>query len=384
VSVFLEWGPVAKTYFSDGRNQNTGFYIWRASGSRGSISRKRPASLLTSPTGHSVNRSEHQARNYSPPVPQPWYPGTVFTVSTPAQNAVGDAVGTGLLSPDDIASLVRTADGKLLARLKGMNWNAAVSLAELGETARFVASTAKELFDYYKLARKGDLLGLANLYHNRDARGKRRPPFPERVTNRYLAFRFAVRPIVSDLEAVLDDFHSSGVKPAIQLVTAKAEAHQSAFRREPDYQGNPALPIHYIAQDDVTVRRGVYFTVSPDLQRWKSLGFTNLASVLWELTPYSFMVDRILPIGQFINSLDAAIGVGVVMDWRAQKRTGSGTRSIADGFVRTKTDTYSRSVQLGLPSPVLPRISPSGGVPVLTDALALLYQLKNRAPHKGF
>lgn len=384
MSVFLEYGEPSLTYRSDGKTFKSLYYTWRATGTRGSIKRKKPASLLTNLTGYSSGRSEHIARNYTVPPPIPLYPGTVYTTSAPAQGAIGDAVGTGLLTADDIASLVRNVDAKLLQRIKGMDWNAGASAGEAGETVGFIANTARDVFDYYKAARKGDFLALSNLYHNRDARGKRRPPFPERIGNRYLAFRFAVRPLCQDLDNAMAAIHRSGVKPFVRLVTASAETTKSEFVKEPDWQGNPAFPITYQATDTLKIKRGAYFSVDPDVERWKSYGFTNLASVVWELTPYSFMVDRILPIGQFIDSLDAAFGVSLISDWRSQKRTSVGVRTIADGWVRTDSKSYSRSTGFGIPTPVLPRFSPRGGATGWTDLLAILWQMKNRSPKGGF
>jgi hypothetical protein len=38
------------------------------------------------------------------------------------------------------------------------------------------------------------------------------------------------------------------------------------------------------------------------------LGLTNPLAVAWELVPFSFVVDWALPIGSFLNQIDASVG----------------------------------------------------------------------------
>jgi hypothetical protein len=45
------------------------------------------------------------------------------------------------------------------------------------------------------------------------------------------------------------------------------------------------------------------------------LGMANPLSLAWELLPYSFVVDWFLPIGQFLSSLDYALGLEFRYGW---------------------------------------------------------------------
>jgi hypothetical protein len=51
-----------------------------------------------------------------------------------------------------------------------------------------------------------------------------------------------------------------------------------------------------------------YGVTNPSAVKAAALGLTNPLSVAWELTPWSFVADWVLPIGQLIDTLDAYNG----------------------------------------------------------------------------
>lgn len=362
----------------------TGSYSTECYGSQGSIPRKKPVtSLLSSLTGHSVERTSNVMKPRSliyGSTPS----GDYFTVVSPVDFG-GSSVNGSMVAAGDISAAYARADAHVLRKLKDLQWNAAVSAAELPQTMRFLAQSVRELWDYYRLARKGDFLRLSELYRNRDQRGKRVPRWPVRVTNRYLAFRFAVRPLVNEIDDVVKTLSRSDMKPLIRRCTGRdnLSAYDVSVAL---HQGNSNLPVTTVRKDNVELRRCVYVKVDPDTVGYKQLGLTNLPAALWELVPYSFMVDRVLPIGAFIRSLDATAGLSRISDYRVLKRDWYGSKSLHDGLVGTTYEQYTRSVNLGLPSPlsVIGSYSPSVDAQMLTDSLALLIQLRSRSPSKGF
>lgn len=53
----------------------------------------------------------------------------------------------------------------------------------------------------------------------------------------------------------------------------------------------------------------IHWTMAASLRAW---GFNNPQLVLWELVPFSFVVDWLLPIGQWLESINALAGVSFV------------------------------------------------------------------------
>jgi hypothetical protein len=53
----------------------------------------------------------------------------------------------------------------------------------------------------------------------------------------------------------------------------------------------------------------VYKIDNDYLQRVSNVGLTNPLVVAWELVPFSFVVDWFLPLGDWLNGLDATMGL---------------------------------------------------------------------------
>lgn len=361
-------------------------YTWSATGSRGSIPRPKPlTSLIENVTGHSVFRNTTSAHELTVVRPgDPTWTGD-YQIQMESSMVVGTQSSGVVLDQASINALIQAVDAKIRLRIKDSTWNAATAVAELPSTMRFLAQSVREMWDYYRLARKGDFLRLSELYRQRNQRGERYKPLPVRVANRYLAFRMAVRPLVSDIDGAVKHLYASEPVSLIRSVSAR-DTIGGRLVEESLWQGNPVYPRIIVRQDNYEVRRKVYIRVDPSVAAYKQLGFTNLAAVLWELTPYSFLVDRVLPLGNLIRGLDAYAGVGRISDYRVHKRDNEGTTAVRDCFVKTKGESYSRQANLGLPGAIAsmggyqPSISASG----LGDALAILVQLRNKRPVNGF
>jgi hypothetical protein len=60
----------------------------------------------------------------------------------------------------------------------------------------------------------------------------------------------------------------------------------------------------------VKIRYVVYYQVNyPEMPSYTALGLTNPALLAWELVPFSFVLDWLLPIGDWLSSLDATVGL---------------------------------------------------------------------------
>lgn len=369
-------------YYSRSGAVLTGYPAGEAYGNKGSLPRKRPLDLLRNMTGHSASSTVTVFRGTNLPPPIPVNPGMDYPLYGPAQMAGCGAVGANLISLYERERKQADMELRLRKKIKDQVWNAATTSAEFVKTASFVSTTVKELWRYYRLARKGDFLALAELYQKRDATGKYRPPWPARVTNRYLAYRYAVRPLVKDLDDAMHHFYRSGATPTIQRVGTRGTI-DAATANFDLWNGNTSFIRQFQRTERWKASRTVYIEQTPDVVAWKKLGLTNLAVVLWELTPYSFLVDRVLPVMKYLASLDAMVGVSVIAGYKAEQSTRKGTVSCLYAFGRTTNKTYSRQVQIevGLP---LPSFSPSPDALLLMDVAALLSRLKDRPPRRGF
>lgn len=245
----------------------------------------------------------------------------------------------------------RSAAAKLRDRLKNQEWNAATSFGELNKTLEFIADAARDLLHAYRLARRGDILGLADFYQRYDYRGRRRRPPYVRVSNRWLQYRYAVRPLVFDLQDMYNEFLHSDMSPAVRRVTGTGKSQDLGII---DKGVSAKIPFWAQREAAFSGRYVSFVEVDPDIETWKRLGLLNFPALLWELTPGSFLLDWVLPVGDYLNGLDAAIGVTNVATTYSVK-TDQNEEFHYNGAVQTASrKTYYRTVE-GIPSQPLPR-----------------------------
>lgn len=238
---------------------------------------------------------------------------------TPSSYVANESLGLLGVVPEDLG---RLAWASALERLQNNKFDTATFIGELPETVRWIAGAAKEMMDAYLalrrgrwvkyLARRDVLTGRKGRKYIR-LRGPRHQVFmftrrdgsqysaklalDGRLARRYLEWRFAVQPLVSEVGNLLDAYYEQALNPMMSHVRGYAS-------------DNVPLVGHYQkgTQYRKVIASGYYeiTTSAKALQKW---GGINLVSTMWNLVPLSFMVDRFIPIGQFLANLDAEMGV---------------------------------------------------------------------------
>lgn len=222
--------------------------------------------------------------------------------------------------------LAGMAWGKLLDNLQNTKFDSATFLGELPETVRWIASSAKDMMDAYRAIRQGrwtKYLPTREIRANRKfrkyvrVRGPRyrvftfkrrdgsqysaRLSLDGKLSKRYLEWRFAVQPLVSEAGNLLDAYYEQAINPIIASAQGSAShtvpllgSYQKGHRRE-------------------YVRARAYYSITTSAKALQKWGGINIVHTLWNLTPLSFMVDRFIPVGQFLGNLDAEMGV----EWKS-------------------------------------------------------------------
>jgi len=131
---------------------------------------------------------------------------------------------------------------------------------------------------------------------------------------------------------------------------------------------------------------------SEEVHTLAQMGFTNPALIAWELTPWSFVIDWFLPVGNFISSLDATLGLVFVDGYKSTRVTKNshshawwdpGIKNVSyhwEGSVigSNSEETFLRSTLTSFPSPRLPSFKNPFSSQHLLNAVALLAQFKSR------
>lgn len=209
-----------------------------------------------------------------------------------------------LLESDTDATLANRALIKARTALKNTDVNLAVAFAERSETARLVGDTAVTLAKSFKCLRRGeirkamDTLGISS---------RKREPFGSNAPQKWLELQYGWKPLLSDCYGAADALSK---RPSSDwLVTAKGSAKSSGTRT-----------VKFTSFDAGTMtarwEHGCFVRIDalPEnaaIIALASSGITNPLLIGWERLPFSFVVDWFLPVGNWLDSLDALLGYKV-------------------------------------------------------------------------
>lgn len=298
------------------------------------------------------------------------------------------------------------ATSNLLKNLRNSSFNAAQALGERKQTADLVSSTAKKVAGALTNLRKGNFgraarsLGLTP----RKRAGRRfNSQFAtdqgKAIGNAWLELQYGWKPLLSDIYGSMETL-SRANNPAGNQNTVFKKATGRTKRKEELYRKTvTSLPNGYSGSDEITrvgyaeviVKTGVTYSISsPALADLKTVGITNPLLLAWELLPYSFVVDWFLPIGNYLESLDATAGLsfyeGYITTFTKFEATTnwSSSYSYATGqqhFYRFVVENYKtvkvvRSKLGSFPAAPAPRFKNPLSTSHVASAMALLLQLK--------
>jgi hypothetical protein len=288
------------------------------------------------------------------------------------------------------------ATNKALLKIKDEKFNLGVFLAEGPETLRFLAGGVKTLYDMYRAARRGDIKRLREQaiqsYRKYGPKGSV-SKLADVTSSLWMMYRYAIMPIVYDIQGLVDEYNRTpDVLDKIYRVSAGSKTSK---KRSVVHTTFGTQEYKTTTQTRVTM----YYRVKAD--RTKSrLGLINLPLLLWEVTPLSFVVDWIIPIGDAIGGLDARYGVEFVSGYKSARfnvdlewpdfvyddtlyhYVSSNNQAANESYCRA----YIRTKLTSMPLPSLV-VSPSMSVKRWLDALALsklLFLRQKQLPRKPF
>lgn len=218
---------------------------------------------------------------------------------------------------------------------KDVKFEAGVAIGQIDQTVSLIGKTAKKIAGAYSALRKGHVwkawtrLGLSAeqvpkvksrlLRHALSKRGRIPKPSAKQLANHWLEFQFGWRPMVSDCVSamsVLSDAYNDGKAEHIlfwRYGYAKKEWSRSI--RNVDSQ-SWSVPGAYTTcwldrydQYTATANTGYCFSVtSPAVTELQKLGISNAATIAWEATPFTFVVDWFVNVGDVIGQMDVWYG----------------------------------------------------------------------------
>jgi hypothetical protein len=296
----------------------------------------------------------------------------------------------------DKASVDAQCSTKMLLTLKGQKVNAMQFIAERNQTYKLIGDTARNLGAAYQYLKRGNVPGAVT------ALGGVRPPKrglkeyrkgypqdPEKAaSNLWLQWVYGWKPLIQDVYGAMEHYNSTITKDSVLM--AKATVSRTGRRTVLETTPQSGWNATHVSRRSwkYTCKHVIYYKLVNDTSKTMAqLGFTNPALIGWELMPFSFVADWFLPVGNFISSLDATVGLVFLKGCkttceiaRSYKVTGGkSTQSTRKVNVNIKSNyknvTIARSTLASFPSVAAPQWKNPVSAVHAANAIALLTQI---------
>lgn len=278
---------------------------------------------------------------------------------------------------DDIALI-----GKLREQIAGSDFNMGVFLGEGREALHTIADAATRIRLSLNALRRGNILGAANAL-GRDTH--RRIKLRADMQSNWLQLQYGWLPLLQDVKGGAEFLAKLLNYPMVQTYKVKRKRPLSAGRWPSGSQTTREWSFFGETQGQLIARLSEVNV--PQLS-----GLLDPASVAWELTPWSFVIDWFIPIGNYLadrSLANALSGTFVTTKTRRLNcQYGGGCWPIKNGPVATAYSGpwsgYTTQVNvnrvvsssLSVPLPTFKRLDQVVSWKHAANAIALLGQLK--------
>lgn len=351
--------------------------LWMTRRNQKAVSTKRtkprPADLPFSPTAYGMsNQSIYNDALTTLPFSIVCYGAKVTRYATKS----GYNYWGGVQDPipnTDYCPTVRT--NALLAKIKDEKVNLALLLAEYRKTADAFVQAAHRMVDIYRAIQRlkrhpTDLLNPKKVKRRVSHNVAHQLPKGSQQSRDYLLVRYGLEPTVRDMVGALDVLKNGASRPLIQRVTKSA---RSVFTSSNGINQNIFPGHHRVFNYRSSTKLTAFIQWRPDdiSNQINQLGLSNPLALAWELVPYSFVLDWLIPVGETLASLDALIG-SQRTSCTVTKRSEIRMDCSFNGTYRGKA--FNRALQ-GL-TPSMPGYKQSTSAIHIADAIALLTKHK--------
>lgn len=218
---------------------------------------------------------------------------------------------------------VNRAETECLVKLKEMNINLGEALAESKSTVNHLCDTVSKLARAALALRKGNVKGLLKAL---DVDPKFRfKQTSKSASSRWLELQFAWTPLISDIYGASKQLEDGFKKKdqtfsVVRTVKADFDISRRTFSGTTQFSES--------GKSEVSIRVKLYGKVrNQDIANLTTVGLLDPLQVAWALVPFSFVLDWLLPIGNYLEALGATKGISFVGGTRSIRTSGKYTTS---------------------------------------------------------
>jgi len=207
--------------------------------------------------------------------------------------------------PDfDTTSLVDRAVTRAHANISYSETNILATAGEFNETVSSLRSMFIRAVRIFRAVRKLDLKYLKKEIKLKELR------------DRYMEYRYAIRPVIHDVKNILSALQAqSGLCNRTSFRATESDSAKTVTAGPTyTYSNGRSMFTETEASYDVSASAGV-LTQLNDLSNATIWGLDHPIEAIWELVPFSFIVDWFFNVGQTIESFTPEPGVSILSSW---------------------------------------------------------------------
>jgi hypothetical protein len=246
----------------------------------------------------------------------------------------------------DYSGVEARAINGLLLKLLDQNIDLAATMGELRSTSRFFESTANELARGARklrngLSRKGFQRAVTEsprqiLEALRRAKGADVNDL-KRIADAQLAYQYAIRPVLSDLHGSMEILYNARNNGRIGRFVGYEKASDKQTTSVPAvYLPDADMTLNWVVKERVGCKAGGEWVIDdPWLAVATQAGLTDPLPLVYELAFLSFVIDWVIPVGDFLKARSAQKGWKLIRAYTSVKQEMS---------AHVPGGTYSRSL----------------------------------------
>lgn len=192
----------------------------------------------------------------------------------------------------------------------------AASLGELPETVRWMASLTSRFISLLRKLKKKKMRYLTEF-----ARGEiTRKQMTDKISDLWLEMRYAFRPLLFDMKQAAEAFEKELDTSLRFTARGFSDDSSSSTNQYIDNTGYANYVKSVKTTKRYTARAGVLYQITGDANSVVTIwGLDQPFEVVWELTPFSFIVDWFLNIGDVISAWSKNASLTVLGSWVSEQ-----------------------------------------------------------------
>lgn len=207
------------------------------------------------------------------------------------------------------------AGTKAWADIKSPEIQGMVFAAELGKTLRMVKRPLENLIRFIRLSVMADRKRILNWKQHTAAYGKQALLLNQFIMSEWLRYRYGIMPLLYDIQGIMRLANKLEV-PVRRTARGSAKFSSGQLTASsPQGESYFSGTLTTSRTVDVNVRAGVLYEHQASISNRMGYELSQLPSTIYELVPYSFVLDWAVNLGDYIQAMEPKVDVKVLASW---------------------------------------------------------------------